>query len=247
MSNLQKYTPFTAEDAASERSELEKLGDSAFLKMKNGKNVLRFLPGRPGQKWATRIQQHFVKLSEEKTVSFACPRMMAKKACPACEWADKLRASGTTADFAAAKGYQTKMRAFANVVDRGNPEAGVQVIGMGKGVYDDLCALAEDTTLGGDFTRPDALGYDIVIEKSGKGLDTEYKVFPARAQSGIGEESWLESMHDLSKHAVILPYEEIVKLMTGQGGGRKQAGGEGSAVEPRAPKRRTAADDAMGD
>lgn len=247
MSNLRKYASFSAADAEAEATEVDKFGGGQFLKLKEGRNVLRFLPGtigtpeKKGVPWAVRVMQHFVELPNDKNFSFVCPRLTAKKPCPACEWVDRLRASGNSVDYDKSKGLIANMRVYANAINRSDPESGVQVVAFGKMVYEALLAIG---AAGEDFTDPSENGFDVTIEKSGKGMQTKYNVMPVRKSSPLGNDEWLDQMHDLGRFSNVLPLEEIKKGLGGGASTRGAAAAPSTAVARRSVGR-TAADDVI--
>jgi hypothetical protein len=241
MANIQKYATFSLEDAESEEQELSKLGQGAdFLKLKEGKNQLRFLPAKVGDKPFVRVQQHFIEPPGGKGFSFACPRIHAKKACPVCDRVDKLYATGNPRDEEEAKKLKPSLRVFANVIDRSDPERGVVVFGFGKTIYEQLIALRKDDSAGGDYMDPGPEGFDIVIERTGQGMKTEYKVWPARRTSPLGNDDWLEQMHSLARYAKVMTTEEIAAALGGQ-----RESSRGAPREAKQPRGRSAADDTM--
>jgi hypothetical protein len=248
MANLQKYADFSVEEAEQATEELDKMGSGAdFLKFERGKNQVRFLPAKIGEKVFVLIQQHFIEIpGSTSPVVFACPRIHAKRHCPACEQADKLRDSGNPSDYDRAGKLLPRLRVFCNVVDRKNPEGGVKIAAFGKQIYEQLLALRKNEEAGGNFTDPGPNGFDIIIEKSGEGLKTEYKVWPARKTSELGNDEWLDTMRDLKRYARVPSPEELAKILGGQrGGGASGGGGGGSAPAQTRATKRSAADDAI--
>lgn len=231
MGNLQKYSSFSVEEANEAADELEKLGTGAgFMKLATGRNVVRIMPGRPGAKWAVLVHQHYVRPGgATKPIVFACPRVHAKQQCPSCDMADKLRDSGNPAQSERAYEFAPKLRVFCNAVSRKEPERGVLVLAFGKQVYEQLIAIRTNEVGGGDFTDPTPNGFDVVIEKKGEGKKTEYNVVPSRKESALGNDEWLDQMHDLSRYSRVMSREEIMAALGGAGGS--------------APRGRSAADD----
>ena len=243
MSNLKKFAEFTIEDAEQAEEELAKFGSADFFKPQNGKNVIRFLPALAGEKWAVQVMQHFVDMpGGGKSVGFVCPRVHAKRHCPACEKADRLRASGNPNDAELAKKLAPKPRIFANIIDRKNPEKGVQVFPFPKQVFDQLLAIRKNEEAGGDFTNPGPKGFDIIVQKTGEKLSTEYKVLAAREETPLGNDEWLDQLNDLKRYAIPDTEEGLQRRLSGGRGG----GGGGRNPELTAGGRtRNAADDTM--
>lgn len=249
MGNLVKYGEWSADEAEKEKEDLAKSGTGAeFMKLAVGRNVVRVLPPALGKKTPFKVfYQHFINVpGQTNAVSFACPRMEAKRYCPACEKADALRATGNPADYDLAGQLFAKRRVFVNVIDRKNPESGPKILAFGKTVHEQMLALRTDEDAGGDYTHP-ANGFDLVIEREGTGKnDTSYKVFPARKQSALGNDEWIMMQHNLDAYARVPSQEELERMIKGQPSGssgtRPAAGGGG---RPAGGKRRTAADDAI--
>lgn len=250
MSNLAKYGSFSLDVAQREAEESERASTGAdFFKPPPGECVIRLLPPKIGRSSPFRVvYQHFIEIpGASSSVSFTCPRMQAKtdrvpaRGCPACAKADELRERGHPTAYEMAGNFLPRRRIFANIVFRGDPERGVLIFPFGKQIHDQLLALRSNKDAGGDFCDP-LNGFDVVINRTGTGLKTEYKVFPARKLSPLCEDeetanAWLESMHDLDRFARI-PTEEELRALTSQVGGVDAGGGRGAPTG----RRRTAAD-----
>ena len=246
-----KYGKYTPE--AAERDAKDAASGGAFLKLGPGKHKVRVLPPPVGKDTPFKtVNQHFIELNGEKLV-FACPRYESKKPCPACAQADKLRKSGNPADRDLAKDLYAKKRFFVNVINRAEPDKGVQVLGIGFTIMGALTKLAQDADAGGDFTDPQN-GYDIIINRTGTGKnDTEYTVFPAKASSPLGPtaeqmQEWIDNQPDLDRLGMVKEFSEIEKMMAGEDDKRasnaKDAGsGPARGATTKQPPRRTAQDD----
>lgn len=222
-SNIQKHGTWSAETAQEEYDESQSASGSAnILKLKTGKNVLRFLPPRAGEKSPFQVvHQHYIELpgGGGKAAAFNCPRLhKAGFNCPACARAEELRATGNQADYELAGKYLPRRRVFANVVDRADPERGVVILPFGKTVHEQLLSLRGNEEAGGDFTDPSGYGFDVTIERKGEKLNTEYKVFGSRRNSPLGNDDWLDEMHDLSRLARVESEEEILKKLGEEAG-----------------------------
>jgi len=222
MANLVKYGKVSLEKVKEERAALNSGG--GFLKLQSGKNVIRFIPPKvDGGFPFTRYHQHFIKLpGMERAASFPCPRLTAKvPTCPICTKMRSLEATGSKADAAVAKDLAPRFRALANVIARTRPDDGPQVLAIGKGVYDELLAMLD---MGGDYDFLDPNdGFDINIEKSGSGLETEYKVIASRKTTPLHPDpaiatQWIEEQGDLTRYVKVPSDEEIIAMI---GGGSK--------------------------
>lgn len=256
---LVKYGSYSVEQAQKDREEAARSGGSAdFWRVPSGKSSVRFLPPRVGRTDVFRVQyQHFIRVpGATNVVSFVCPRMQAKqdkitsRFCPACQKLDQLREDGSPGALDQAKDMEPKRRVLTNIIFRGDPERGVLIWGFGKQVQDQLVALRDDQDSGGDWSDP-IRGFDIVVEKTGQGIKTEYKILPARKITRLADDetmnAWLDSMHDLDRHARIPSDEEIRRLTGGGGRDRPRDDDRVPAAVRGAPqqRRRTAADDAI--
>ena len=229
MSNIVRYGSYDMDAAEEEAQDLAKSDGAAFLKLKPGRNVVRFLPPPVDVRSPFRtIHQHFVSMpGQAKPVVFACPRVLAKETCPVCLKAEELNRTGSKSDRDRAYQLFPKRRIFANVIDRNDPEAGVQILGFGKMIHDGLVVIRRDPDSGGDFTHP-MTGFDIIIERKGTGrTDTEYKVMPARKESKLGDMTWLDQQHDLSRFAKLMTAEQILQAL----GGNEDEDEEGKSAE----------------
>jgi len=88
-------------------------------------------------------------------------------------------------------------------------------LAFGKMIHEALIKLRKNPDWGGDFCHP-VKGFDVVIERSGTTKnDTEYEVTPKKT-SPLGDETWLDGMHDLEKQATVLTMEEIRAKFAGK-------------------------------
>lgn len=218
MSELE-YKGWTA-DAAAAADEAVAQGDGMgvdYWKVPEGESRIRFLPSLVGDPMVVS-HQHFVEQPGKDKVIFACPKMTAKppQPCPVCAKVAKLMATRNGADRELAFGLKPRLRVFAVILDRKEPEKGPQVWGFGKTVYDQLRTLRNDPDIG-DFFRPDESGFDIIVKRKGKTKnDTEYMVRPAVNSCALGDLSILEVAPQLGKQTDLLPYDEIVRRLKGE-------------------------------
>lgn len=249
-SNLVQYGSYDVETAEEELEQSKRAGGTDFMKLKEGDNIVRFLPRLSG--WRSNfvvIYEHFLDLPGGGRVRFACPRAMSKpsKPCPICVKADKLKATGNQADFNKAKELFASRRIYANVIDRSDPEAGPKVLTFGKGIHEDLAALRKNPDWGGDFTHPET-GFDIRINRVGsKKHDTEYTVTP-RKPSPLGNMEWIGQQRNLEQYALVLTPEEmrakIAEATGDEARATKPPKDVGPVVDAAPPRKPTVADTA---
>lgn len=235
---LVKWGSYDPKQAAQEQEDA--IAPSDFMKLTEGRNVVRILPPKAGENSPFKIvRQHFIKMpGAANPVVFVCPRHHGGDRCPACEESARYRASGLKVDRDKAWELSPKLRVFMNVIDRKDESAGPKLLGVGKTIFDELTALRQDVDAGGDYTHPTE-GFDVIIERTGTGKnDTEYATRLARAASPISKDSrnievWYEAMSDLKQQAVVRPYADLVEDL-GLDGGRST-----SAGRSRLPRGRT--------
>lgn len=214
MSNIVQYQEWSAEDATKELSQATRFSNnSEIMKLSTGRNVVRFLPMLPGAASPFQvIWQHFIQ-TDDKPIVFPCPWRMSQSRCPVCEEGNRLSRTGNAADKEAARRMWPSMRVFANVIDKSNAEAGPKVLAMPRTVYEELIQIRTDADAGGDFTHPEE-GFDIIIERTGTGLSTRYRVSTARSNSVLENQEWIGQQHDLARFAV-LPSRDIMETAMG--------------------------------
>ena len=214
MSNLVKYGSFDLEELEKIESKIEQAsGKGDFLKPKNRKNILRFLPPKVGQRSPFLItHEHYVKADNGSSARFVCPKNMENKPCPACDMFAKLYSSGNRIDRDKSFEFKPKLRVYANVVTSDDPHH-PKIYAFGKTVWDSLKRIRKDTDDGGDFCDPSEEGFNIVITKTGEKLNTRYSVTAARNNSALEDFSAIERQWDLSKYAVVPSLEEAMDLM----------------------------------
>lgn len=246
MSQLEQFGTYTKEAAAKgQQSE----ATTGWLKMQNGTNIVRLLPPLKGmdEPWIT-IFQHFIKVPGGSQIVFNCPRRMENLPCPACEKGDRLKQAGDAASEKMAKEFWSSQRNIAFALNRDDPDAGVQMFPFGTTIKKRLRHFV--MKLGKNYTDFKD-GFDIVIERTGQGLDTEY-------QSDLGEqcaitdskkqlEDWVTELPDLNSFAKVLSYDEIMQKFAAVSGQPSPARKAVTSATVDADLGETAADDDDGD
>ena len=260
-----QYEDWSPEAAAEEEAQSKAEGGFGppYVKLREGRNVVRILPPLPGQRSPfVRIWQHFLKDAEGNTVVFECPQRgkpsHEAQRCPACAEAERLDKSPNPVDKKRARDLWPSRRVFANAIDRGDEDAGVKLLAVGKTIHEELLNIAKDPEAGGNFTHP-VTGFDIVITRTGTGMDTRYKVTAARSNSPLSDDpdevdEWLDDAHDLNEVARVLTLDEIRAAVTGgaledaspRGGQRRALNAPDAATSGRRKRaKRSAQDDAV--
>lgn len=243
MSQLERFGKYSKEAATKARQEEASTG---WRKWKDGTNIVRVLPPLLGMEepWV-KIYQHFIKIpGAPAPLVFNCPRRMKNAPCPSCEKGDRLKASGNPVDEKAARDWYAGERNIGYVIDRDDPDSGVQLQPFGSTIKKRLRHFREK--LGKDYTDLEN-GYDIVVEKMGSGMDTEY-------QTDLGEqgpvladmkqfEKWVEELPELTSFTKVLDYDTLVEKFGKAAGGGVSVG----ATRPRAIKAAPSAQDDAND
>lgn len=238
MGNLADYEGIDLEDMEDIDKEYAESSSKEFVKLEAGENVVRFLPaplgkGKKGTKPWKKIHEHYIDIKkggEDKTVRFVCPRRMTKgkERCPACDMADRL-SKGNAADKEHARDFTATLRIYANVVVRGQEEAGPKVLAFGKSIHDQLKKIASSRR-GGDFMVPTEKGFDIIIDRTGTGRKTKYDVSIDRDFTPLSEDEeeaieWIENQWPLEEYATLDEYEVNAALMAGEDAGDRRRRG----------------------
>jgi len=166
-----------------------------------GRNTIRLLPTWAAEKpFSIKLFQHYIRA---KSQSYACLNKMKGEKCRFCEAFDALNASG---DKQRAGAYRPNVRYILQVIDRKNPEAGVQIFNTGATVFKGIASLLDDP----DWSNLIDLekGTDLIIDRSGAGLDTTYpSIRPRKDPSPAGVKK--EDLLDLEATINWLDYAEM--------------------------------------
>lgn len=190
--------------AAEEAAKAERFQKSARLywKPKQGKNLIRVLPpwtdSGPNQfQFWREIYVHWgIGPDEEHQAHLSCPKLSPPGGgeCPVCEEYDRLRATKQPEDLEAAKEIRARQRAFSNIIDLSDPtwseddvdelklqgvedlpEPGdpkIQIFSYGPTILKELLDIFTDEIDLTDLKE----GHNVIITRSGQGLQTEYRV-----------------------------------------------------------------------
>ena len=213
-----------------------------FIKIKDGRNVVRILPPADNAEWfAKEVFLHYrvgKSATNQNGSTIVCPTTYGDdKKCPVCELAKELWAMSSKKDDKydkQAKEVARKKRVYFNAIDRAEDlsdytkndegkwkntktdEEGspVKILATGVGVYKEIMGIIVDPEYG-DITDPTE-GLDVIITKSGTGFNTSYGVKTVRKESPIGFDEWEECLNDLETLGKTKTYEEIEALMSGE-------------------------------
>lgn len=225
MGRLKNYVPIDDEARQAieeEDRELYRTDGTQRAEIKEGRNEFRFIPRKKGMRSHLKtVHVHFVNdvPGRDGVLAFNCPRKMLKppKQCPECEYAKELYQSSNPVDQQQAKDHFPRAQTIANVIDRSREGDGPLVLAFGKVISESLKGILEDE---GDYTNPTDGGFDIVIKRRGKKLDTRYTVTAARDSSPLSEdddeaEEWIENQWSLVELSACLGSAAIRAALEG--------------------------------
>lgn len=150
--------------------------------LKKGENKLRLMPPtKEGADWAREAAYHH-NLVEKRAL--LCLKETYGQACPVCEQVEALRSTRDSKDRELAKEYSAKFRCFVNaLILDGEGKGEVKVVPLTWGIYKELLTYFSNEEYG-DITDPEG-GSNILITKTGEGLQTEYDLKIARKPSPV--------------------------------------------------------------
>jgi hypothetical protein len=221
--------------------------------------------GKNAYQWWREVWTHWgVGPDDENKKTVACPKKTpqldgAATDCPVCDEVERLRATGDPADLEEAKALRARMRVFVNAIDLEDPEwtqenidemigAGVeedrlpevgdpkiQVLGFGSMIFKELLDYYNDEI---DMTDLEE-GYNVIITKEGKDLNTKYRV---RLEKNISQAPVPDDdpkLHNLDMVQQVKSAAEIMAIMEGvdPDEAKKLAAKASAAAKKKTPKK----------
>ncbi len=192
-----------------------------FLTVEEGENRLRIVPPPwEGEPFFYKLGIHFG-LGPESRSAVYCPPMTlqdARQECPVCDFVKMVRTkSQKSNELALAKRIACRARAYCVVVDRNKESDGFQIWTFGPRMIHDL--LEYITTEYSDLLDIER-GFDLLVKRVGKGLDTKYTVMPARNPSRIDLDrlGYPDSFIDLANfvRGRMLDADELHRVLEGE-------------------------------
>lgn len=206
-------------------------GSRGFWSPQQGMNTVRILPEAGEMEYFFQeVGRHY--LPDKKMVY--CPDFTTagELDCPVCELVSDLYGVGDASSRELASKIRVRKMYWMNIVARdGDKTEGPFIYTPGVTVFSTVAALINDPDYGEIYDAYE--GIDIMVERSGTGLETSYQVVPKRKSTPLVEDedeiqkildkvrdlSWVEVGDDPEEdqelsagHAVyLLPYERIVK------------------------------------
>lgn len=195
-------------------------GGGGFFSPPDGRSVIRILPevGDMGF-FYQQVGTHQLPGTDNKK-QFYCPAFTSEGEleCPICKYVDDLKKAGDKASLALAAALRVKRKFWMNVIDRERESVGPQIFTPGVMVFGQISSLISDPDYGDIYDI--SKGIDIIIERKGKNLDTEYQVKPRRDSSPLSDDQatideWLGKARDLTPVEVSDDPEEDKELTKG--------------------------------
>lgn len=200
------------------KEELESQGTSyEFWNPKDGRNKIRVLPPKgDAEIFWSECKLHYNVGPEKKAVT--CLGTKNKK-CPVCEKVKALKKTGNKEDAKYADKMRATSRVYFNILDRTDKEKAdePQIYGCGTSVLKELLAMICDPDIG-DITDYSE-GFDVILNKSGKGMNTNYTVTlspKSCVASKLSEEELQAALIDPESLIVVKEASEIEAILSGE-------------------------------
>lgn len=228
-SAIVQYGSFDLGDLDEVEKDLPEGGAGGFFKMLEGKNVLRFIPPRQGQKGVYTWYKHYFEAGGERS-AIVCVKMQCQEPCPICAKGSKMKSSGNRIDAKRARGFEPRAYVYANIVDMKNPEKGAQIANFSPGLFKEIRAQIDASDVGKLFAHPEK-GFNIIITRKGMGRnDTTYKVTVARESSELANAmEFITTQADLTTVEEMPDDDRLEEALDGEfeekgkrGGGKKK-------------------------
>lgn len=171
---------------------LADLGGGNYFKAQDGKNVVRILPPYDDSgKWFIETKLHYGFKRDGKTVAIPAD--------PGGYIEEKLNELASEGEEGAklARRYGVRTKYYVNVIDRAS--GAVKIWGFSNKIMTSLKKYYFDEEDGARFDDPEE-GRDIIIERTGKGLDTRYEIrFRPKPTPAIEEGTEIPELFNLEE------------------------------------------------
>jgi hypothetical protein len=220
-----RYAQYTEQDFDSDVNRAHQIGGSTMMELKQGENVVRFVPSKePGISPMRPTGMHYVDSVPglDRVIVFACPKKELNQPCAVCDAATVLMRSPNPIDRDRGDKWGAKLTLYANVIDRSapadDPNHGLRVLRFGKTILEQLKTIRRSTRTGGDFFDPGPNGFDIVITREGENKTTKYKVIPDRQNSPMFQDvelaqAAIDNAYDLNSYVSPTVPEALLNAM----------------------------------
>lgn len=211
-----------ADMIAQQRAKLQRSNNNRPEKLSSEKNLVRILVGDVGGKtqFSQDWGQHFIKdTAGQLKAVYICTQTNFDEPCPICD----ALASGTalTSDedlLKTLKDARSSKRILVNALylkggKHDNPDKTPVVLDLPPSVWDSILATAEAFLAEGVNVFDADEGHNFIIEKTGSGMNTEYKVTPSPKGSPVPKEA-LDKIKDLADWARQVSEADCAKAVT---------------------------------
>lgn len=188
------------------RSKYQSRGSSKVIKLKEGKTTIRVLPGNQGgvegKFWAD-LGVHWIKAEKngKPMAVTGCHEKVHDQPCAVCNAVEKaLLSAPDTATEDLYKEWRSRKTALINVIVRDGADKGdlAQIMEVPATVAELIFGNLQTYADAGMDALDPATGVDFIVERRGKGFDTEYNVMVApAAKPNPLTKAQLDSAHDL--------------------------------------------------
>jgi len=190
----------SAIDKVKQRLDEMGLDDTSFFKPKEGRNTIRVLPGvgEMDDYFWTVVGKHYIPGAQHATT---CPLITADNPCPICEYVSSLYRSTDSDEKDVAKRIRAQRQYWINVINRDKENLGPLIYPAPKTVFAAIASLVRDPDYGAVYDVD--VGTDVVITRTGTGIETRYQVQAKRKESPLSDDDdqvakWLDATIDLT-------------------------------------------------
>lgn len=200
----------SAERLAAVREKLKRTdmggGGGGFISLKEGKTVVRILPevGKMDAFYQT-VGVHNLPGNDNKRVYCPAFTSMGELPCPICDLVKRLYQAGDKASKALAQQLRVSKKYWINVINRADETPVPLILTAGTTIFNPIASAVSDEDYG-DIWDPEN-GVDVVIKRTGEGMQTKYEVLLKRNPSPLLED--MDGLDDLLAQAKDLSYVEV--------------------------------------
>lgn len=187
------------------RNKYQSRGATKVIKPKEGKTRIRVLPGPTSDDlFYADLGVHWIKASPtaKPLVVLGCQEKVYDKPCPVCAAIETAIQSATDTETENLyKSWRSRKSGLLNVIVRDGPDKSdlAQIMEVSATVMEQIIGNVQ-TYMDDDIWALDAeTGVDFIIERRGKGFDTEYSV-TIPPKSVPVTQAQLDSRHDLQDY-----------------------------------------------
>lgn len=157
------------------------------------------------------VLHHGFKDEDAKRRALPCLRYHSDKSedCPACQAIEWAQGYGTPAQQDLVQNAEGRPRTYYNVILRQSEFPTVQIWGSSAKIRDDILTLMEVPGYEG-MLDPEA-GNDIILTRTGTGMQTRYRLDPVTSPSPVGLDGWQGKVFDLADRLLVKVTEKEMR------------------------------------